>query len=115
MTQTPTDKYRKLAEDAEALAKAVDRHACDLTSGKAKWTMCIPPQSDDSDMLFVTLSRTTVPDLAAALIRALDALEECKRQRDSYWATNELSESTDIYKDDTELANILKGGGDARL
>lgn len=40
----------------ERLGKGL-RHAKDLASGRKKWTMCVPVQDDDSDMLLVDAMR----------------------------------------------------------
>ena len=68
-----TPLQAKLREIETSIAKA-HRHICDLASGKAKWTMCVPVQSDDSDAV-LQAPLDHLERLCAALRVADEALE----------------------------------------
>ena len=84
---TPTDHYRKLAEDAKAIAER------DL----------------DNNVVYLA---ELVPDLAAALIRALDALDLAIEQRDHVAIAEYSVNEQDIARFNAELERILEGRGD---
>ena len=94
-----TEKLKALRERAQL----ADRLVCDLASGKKKWNMCVPPQSDDTDMILITPVREDIPTLLAMVEAAKEALE-------FYAAGGSLNASThecgDIY--------IWEGGGTDR-
>jgi hypothetical protein len=98
-------------EEIEARANAVDRLACDLASGKKKWQMCVPPQSDDSDMMIVNLARTDVPYLLA-LARSLEAEVKALRKLDTctrgglMW--NTIVAKADAIAKERENLNVAK-------
>lgn len=49
--------------------------ACDIASGKRKWTMCVPARNDDSDLILAA-PLTTIPKFIDELIEARKIIKQ---------------------------------------
>lgn len=70
--------------------KAAHREICDLASGKRRWTMCVPVQQDDSDMIL----QAPLDDLSylLKLVASLESEVEFLREAAKFYAKPESIE-----------------------
>lgn len=59
MSEVKEHRLKKIELDA----KCIDELVCKLASGKEKWSMSIPPQDFDTDMMLIRPVRDYIPEL----------------------------------------------------
>lgn len=97
---------KELKEIRERLEKA-HQEICGLANGKRKWTMCVPPEPDDSDMVL----QAPLDDIA----HLLKLTEKLITQRNR-WIEQSMTDQSPldveayIEQENEELKKVLREG-----